>query len=265
MYDNDISPEDLHYTGREWEAFQKLAETDPQRALRDLDRRTGIRGDEAATSGQISGTVGTSSGSHRQRSPAEVERIRRGQDRPSRATERNARIRESHDMGVEGGRARALRENITIEDWNTPQQWIPEFGRGIDDIGTRGSKLLVIEHKGGSSRLASGRAVQMSNEWVGQKIAQLEILGDPMSARLLQKARSGDLQGVVYRTRQLQGGESRTRRLSQRALRNRMRANVSPSGLIQYAPRRVERAYLAELRRLREAVERGDLRALRNL
>jgi hypothetical protein len=63
---------------------------------------------------------------------------------------------------------------------------------------------VILEWKGETSQLAP---TQMTPEWVGQRIAILKHLGDPMADTLLAAAKAGQLSGRVYRTRVGPGGE----------------------------------------------------------
>jgi hypothetical protein len=200
-------------------------------------------------------------------SPAADKRAQQEQAKPGGKTVLKARVRESERLGTMGGQEQAAKEGITVKDWNTPQQWKGEFGKGPDALGARGNKRQLIEFKGGRSRLGKSKGVvEMSNEWAGRKIAELEVVGDrATAAELLKAAREGNLQGVVYRTRQLKGGET-TSRLKSHQLRDHLTdENIKPSGLIEYSPAKVERAYRQRLRELQRAVATGDTRRLRNL
>ena len=140
-------------------------------------------------------------GTNRQMSAAEADRVAQGQHityDDLRGMERRTKVSDSHDMGVQQGRLEAQKNNIVLENWNNPESYIGLYGRGIDDLGRDGSKWIILEWKGGKgSRLASR---QMSSEWVGRKLAELKHLNDPMSDTLLNAARSGQLEGRVFRT-----------------------------------------------------------------
>jgi hypothetical protein len=179
-----------------------------------------------------------------------------------------ANIRESERLGTMGGKEQAEKEGIKVRDWNTPQQWKGEFGKGPDSLGDRGDKRLILENKGGGThRLGvSNNVVEMSNEWAGRKIAELEAVGDTATAAdLLQAARDGRLQGAVYWTRELQGGLTTTRVRSYQLRDQLTNENISESGLIQYSYTKVERAYRARLTELQQAIQEGDMRRLKNL
>jgi hypothetical protein len=189
------------------------------------------------------------------------------QSKPGGKVALKAKVRESERLGVMGGQAKAAKEGIAVRDWDTPQQWKGEFGKGPDALGARGNKRQILEFKGGSSSLGkSNGVVEMSNEWAGRKIAELEAVGDrATAAELLQAAHDGNLQGVVYRTRQLKAGE-KTSRLRGHQLRDHLpNENISPSGLIEYSPKKVEQAYQKRLQELKQAIAEGNLRGLKNL
>jgi hypothetical protein len=115
-------------------------------------------------------------------------------------------IKLSHDAGVDGGKAQAAKHKIKVnEDWNNPDQHIGLYGKGIDAVGDPpGGGKVILEWKGETSQLGPN---QMTPEWVGQRIAILKHLGDPMADTLLDAARKGQLSGRVYRTRIGEGGE----------------------------------------------------------
>ena len=204
------------------------------------------------------------SGKHTQ-SAASEERALLEQDRPSNKQVKKARIEESARLGEAGGREQAAREGIAVAEWDTPQQWKGDFGQGIDRIGERGDRVVVLEFKyGGSDLGTSGEdVVQMSNEWIGRKIAELEVVGDTeTAAKLLKAAQEGRLQGVVYWTRELKAGET-TSRLTSAQLRDKLgRESISESGLIQYSRTKVQSGYDKRLQELRRAMERGDVSRL---
>ena len=169
---------------------------------------------------------GVSSG----RTPAETKLVN-----PQKST-----VRQSHDLGVEGGRAKAAEHGIRLLDWDNPESHKGDYGEGIDQLGVKDGDKIVLEYKGESSRLAEG---QMSDEWIGSRIAKLEYLNDPMAAELLKAAESGKLRGRVYRTTVVDG-KLRTVLESRRT----------------YSATKVRRAYEARLKRLRiqEAPTRTD-------
>ena len=255
--------------------LRKLATKDPraaERLLEGLEDRFGARtrSDEVAEQfAQAQRQVFTDkgpAGKHRQSTAAD-DRAALEQCTPGGKDVLKARVRESERLGDAGGRTQAAAEGIALRDWNTPQQWKGEFGKGPDALGQRGVKRQILEFKGGSSRLGRSRGVvEMSNEWAGRKIAELEAVGDKaVAAELLAAARNGDLQGVVYRTRDLKAGETTTR-LRGHQLRDHLSGErITEAGLIEYSPTKVERAYRQRLAELQQSIEAGDLRGLRNL
>lgn len=109
-----------------------------------------------------------------------------------------ALVRTSEQAGREGGLLAAKRDGIVIDAWDNPESHIHEYGRGFDGVGTQGSKKVVLEFKGESSQLAKD---QMSDAWVGRKLAELEHLRDPKAQELLAAAKKGLLEGRTYRTK----------------------------------------------------------------
>ena len=111
-------------------------------------------------------------------------------------------IKTSHGVGVEGGRLAAQKEGIDILKWDNPRQYIGDYGKGIDDLGsTQDGNIFILEWKGGpGSTLSPKYPAQMSPEWVGAKIAELEYLNCPMAKTLLDRAKNGMLHGRVYKT-----------------------------------------------------------------
>jgi hypothetical protein len=229
--------------------------------------------EDIADAQEIPTTVRRRDGSHRQRSHSEVERRRRHQRRPDSEARITAEKKRSHDMGVRGGRAQAQDEGITVRNWVTPQQMKGSYGRGFDDLGDLSGETVIIEHKGGpGARLGQSERtgyVQMSSEWVGQKIAELEVVGDTATAQhLLQQLQSGRLRGVVYQTLEVTpgvAGTERTARLLGRELRAQGVRVRSRQGLIRYGQTRVMAAYRRELRRLRRGLRDRDMTTLQNL
>ncbi len=108
-------------------------------------------------------------------------------------------IKLAHDAGVEGGERQARRDGIEVEEWTNPKGFIGEYGRGFDGVGTNAAtqRPVVLEYKGGGAKLATG---QMSDEWIGRKLAQLHVEGDPMAGRLFNSAMRNELTGRVYTT-----------------------------------------------------------------
>jgi Domain of unknown function (DUF4157) len=111
-------------------------------------------------------------------------------------------VRQSHDLGVEGGRAKAGEHGITVLDWDNPESHKGDYGEGFDDVGAKADDRIILEYKGETSKLAAG---QWSDEWVGSRIANLEYLNDPMARELLAAADKGNLRGRVYRTTVVDG------------------------------------------------------------
>jgi hypothetical protein len=126
------------------------------------------------------------------KAPAETKMVK-----PQKST-----VRQSHDLGVEGGRAKAGEHGITVLDWNNPEGHKGDYGEGFDDIGAKADERIILEYKGETSKLATG---QWSDEWVGSRIAKLEYLNDPMARELLAAADKGNLRGRVYRTTVVDG------------------------------------------------------------
>ncbi|MCD2257709.1 eCIS core domain-containing protein [Psychroserpens luteolus] len=124
--------------------------------------------------------------------------------------ERMTRIKETHDMGVEQGRAQAISEGIRMTDFHSPDQHLGLYGKGIDDIGVKGNIFYVLEWKGGSSSLGNTRhGRQMSDEWIGTKLAEFNIYHSdaqgnfamhPRVEQFLRAADAGRLRGRAYKT-----------------------------------------------------------------
>jgi hypothetical protein len=256
---------------------RKLAAKDPaaaERMMEGLEERfaprapgkSGVQDIFDEAQGKVYPEKGPS-GKHTQSTAAD-ERALQDQDKPSRKRVRQDRNKESEKLGEAGGREVAEKDGIKISDWDTPQQWKGDFGRGIDRIGTRADKTVILEWKYGGSGLskAGDGTVQMSNEWVGKKIAELQAVGDTETADALLKALDeGKLQGAVYKTRPLKAGEE-TSRLRSSQLRDKLsNENISEAGLISYSRTKVRAAYQKRLAELKAAIERGDLKGLKNL
>ena len=115
--------------------------------------------------------------------------------------EKTFAVRESHDIGVVNGRARAIRDKLKPSNWENPYSKHGGFGKGFDDIMfDANDNPVIIEYKGGESPLGPD---QMTNSWIKQKIAELRgPLGDSKMADILEKAlNEGKLTGRLYRTR----------------------------------------------------------------
>lgn len=111
---------------------------------------------------------------------------------------------ESHDHGVAGGRAEALKDKRLIGFDNPIKQG--RYGQGFDDIMLKGTNvdvgdIYLLEYKGGDARLAKG---QMEALWVIGNIQRLYAEGGQAGrdwARILAKAlREGRLKGIAYST-----------------------------------------------------------------
>jgi hypothetical protein len=225
------------------------AELDPLRT--EIERRKEVGETFAETEQAALNPEADKFGVQRGPSVDEAQRARQDQDTPSVKAQKKAQVFESHATGLEA-KARAEQEGIKFTGWDNPESHRGDFGRGIDAVGERGSKKLIVEYKGETSTLSDD---QMSNEWVGRKIAQLDILNDPMAATLLDAARQNNLQGVVYNTKTVDN-EPVPRRQDRSDLTKKLPdTKISDAGLIQYNANKVEKAYLAELSRL--VTERG--------
>lgn len=250
------------------EAVREKAASDPAAAeglLEGLEDRFLPHGAEAGKTGEVHDEFGDAtkkmypeknqSGKHTQ-SVASDDRASLEQDLPSKKTRTKERVRESFKRGESGGAERAAREHIQISDEATAQQLKGDTGRGFDLRGVRlkNGKVVIVENKYGSSKLKAG---QMSNEWVGKKIAELKFLREENEANLLlTAAKDGNLQGMVNWTRELKTGDV-TSRLTAAQLRGKLPTeNIDPSGLIRYAPGKVEKAYVAHLEKLNQAAAR---------
>lgn len=224
------------------------------------DLRSQVERDIGEVQGKLSPDKG--GGGKTRQTTADLDRAALEQDRPHPKTVLKATVQEGERLGTEGGKARAQKEGIQVADWDSPQHHVGEYGTGIDAWGvSRSGKVVIIENKYGSSGLNdSGGVRQMSNEWVGRRIAELEFVGDTATAqRLRDAARQGRLQGVVYWTREQKKGPKTTRRDAAQ-LRDKLGGEqISDSGLIQYAPGKVESAYAAHLAKLQQDEKDGTL------
>ncbi|MBS0157876.1 MAG: DUF4157 domain-containing protein [Nitrospira sp.] len=172
---------------------------------------------------------------------------------PTREEKQKAVRKEAEKLGEMGGRERAEKQKITVDaDWKPPQKFKGDFGQGIDDKGARNGYTYIIEYKYGSSPLDKETG-QMSNEWVGRKIAELQFEGDVEAAReLLEAARAGRLRGVVYSTQQRKGEDVTVRRPGN-YLRDKLgNESVTDSGIIQYSRTKVFNGYEKRLLELNE-------------
>ena len=120
--------------------------------------------------------------------------------RPTGLTDatRKAKVRRSHDTGTEGGRAQAAKDGITVDDWDNAESYEGDYGHGFDDVGRKGGDRFVLEYKGEGSPLPS---TQMTDAWVGNVLARLKVLEDPLADELLKAAKQGKLKGKVYTTK----------------------------------------------------------------
>lgn len=203
---------------------------------------------------------------HRQSTAADA-RMQRDQRDPAPKDVQKAVVRDSYQIGEEGGRKQAVAEKIEIIDTQLPQQYKGDFGVGPDALGARRNKRLLLEFKGGDSPLGdSSGVIEMSNQWAGRKIAEIELVGDKALAKeFLDAADRGDLQGVVYRTKGPLGAET-TSRLNGQQLRGSLKnENISEAGLIQYAPGKVRAAYEQRKAQLQKLIDTGQLKKLRSL
>lgn len=117
-------------------------------------------------------------------------------------------VKTSHDAGVEGGMAAARNDGITIHDWDNPQAHIPDYGRGLDAAGqTAKGRQVGLEWKGETSKLGPD---QLSDAWMGRRLANLTDLKDPMGKKLLTAIEDGNFESRVYRTTIGPGGKLTT-------------------------------------------------------
>ncbi|MCB0644344.1 MAG: hypothetical protein KDC44_22020, partial [Phaeodactylibacter sp.] len=184
---------------------------------------------------------------YRQVSEAEALRKFQGQNYPGKGQEHRAKVKESHDLGVEFGRVQADKDKIKILNIDFPDKWLGDFGRGLDDLGTRNGNYIFLEYKGQTADLGEG---QMTSEWVGKQIALIEHQGNlDLAQDLLTAALSGQLQGIVYSsTGSPSTGEVHTKRIISGAISKS--ASVSPSNLINYRHKAVLAGYTAAKQKL---------------
>ncbi|HSV84406.1 MAG TPA: DUF4157 domain-containing protein [Ramlibacter sp.] len=266
-------------------AFDKAVKVLRQRAAKDpdaaenmlegLERRFGtpdlpgqVARDQAEAGAKLYPEKGADN-THRQ-TAASDDRAVLEQSRPTRKASRKALVAESERKGVEGGTRQATDEGFTVQENKSPQQFKEPFGRGPDAWGHKGQKRQLFEFKGESSKLSKGTGkdptVQMSSKWAGKKIAELEMVGETDTAQqLLQAAQAGDLEGVVYSTKDTKSGEKSTR-LKGHQLRDRVGDDiVTDDGIIKFDPAQVMDAYQKHKAALLKAKEDRDLRGLKNL
>jgi hypothetical protein len=103
-----------------------------------------------------------------------------------------------HGIGVEQGRAQAAQQGLEPTEWQNPFANRGAYGQGFDDVmRAPNGDLVIVEYKGGSSKLAPG---QMGEPWVVNNIQKLINAGDPMGFQLQTAFEQGRLSGVVYST-----------------------------------------------------------------
>lgn len=272
----DVPPKQRAAFDKAARHLRKLAAKDPDAAesmLQGLEKRFGtpdlagqVRQDQAEAGNKLYPEKG-SDNKYRQ-SKAADERAALEQPRPTRKTSRKALVAESERKGVEGGTRQARKDGYTVSKNKSPQQFKEPFGRGPDAWGSKGRKRQLFEFKGESSQLGKGKdgTVQMSSKWAGKKIAELEVVGETKVAKnLLKAAEAGDLEGVVYRTKDTKGGEKSTK-LKGHELRDKLGDDiVADDGTIQFDPAQVKAAYDEHKAALLKAKEEGKLRPLKNL
>jgi hypothetical protein len=226
-------------------AMRPVSEAEGEPSSTDIERRRDVGETFAETEHAALNPEPDKFGVNRGPSVDEAQRKLQDQATPSVKEQKKAKVFESHATGLEG-KALAEKQGIKVSEWNNPESHRGDFGRGIDGVGQRGTKRIIVEYKGETSGLADD---QMSNEWVGRKIAQLAILNDPMAATLLDAARQNNLQGVVYSTRTVENEAVPTRLDRGDLTRKLPDTKISDAGLIQYNANKVQAAYQAELNR----------------
>jgi hypothetical protein len=228
---------------------------------RDAVRRAGAEGDLADVQEKLMPRgERTKQGTFRS---ADTQRTRNQQETPTVKDYQKAQVNDSYNIGLEGAKT-ATRDGVRIRQWEPATKFQGEYGKNIDDVGVWRNNEVLLEWKGQGSKLGPD---QMSSKWAGRKIAQLEVLNEPMAGTLLQAARNGKLKGMVYRTKTDASGNLVSGRLSRADLKGSDGAkmpgeSISDDGVISYSPRRVQRAYRAELKRLRDAIRDNDKEAL---
>ncbi len=231
-----------------------------QTADQGAGRRAEIAGEFAEAQESLPGAVRTEKGNYRS---ANTRRTLNEQEEPSPGMIRKAQVKTSYDIGLEGAKG-AARDGVQVQKWESSTKLQGDYGKNIDDIGVWGENTVILEWKGEGSSLGKG---QLGDAWAGRKIAQLEVLKEPMAQTLLEAARSGKLKGMAYRTRAGSDGGLITTRLDKAELRGtkstRLKSeNISDDGVISYSPRKIEQAYRAERARLEQAIKDKDLKAL---
>lgn len=212
---------------------------------------------------KLPGAERTEQGTYRS---ANTRRTLNEQETPTVKDVQKAQVNTSYNIGLEGART-ATRDGVRIRQWEPATKFQGEYGKNIDDVGVWRNNEVLLEWKGQGSKLGPD---QMASPWAGRKIAQLEVLNEPMAGTLLRAAKDGRLKGMVYRTKTDADGNLVSGRLNRSELRGsdgaRMKGeSISDDGVISYSPTRVQRAYEVELARLREAIRNNDKEALKVL
>ena len=82
-----------------------------------------------------------------------------------------------------------------------PSGFVPKY-HGFDGIFTRGNKIVIIEAKGGTARLAKG---QMSRDWISKNANRLLASSDPVDQKwgnkIIEAIDNGNIQGMVVTTK----------------------------------------------------------------
>ena len=131
---------------------------------------------------------------------------------------RQGMIRAAAELGTQGGEEWCTARGIVLDEPLDPRSFSEPHGHGFDATGTdQALRRVVLEWKGESAELsegsaATGRPPQMSDEWVGWKLAEMEALGVDV-APFLEAADEGKLVGYAIRTRTWQNGTTHTRAL----------------------------------------------------
>ncbi len=137
-----------------------------------------------------------------------------------------ARIKVAHDLGVRCGEECAEKDGLTATDpetgkaWVNPDQFIADYGKGIDAIRFDGSDPVIVEYKGvgvaDPSERPTGDQIlaqkdqdpaQLTDKWVENKIGEMRAYNDPMADRLQQAYDSGSLTCRMYVTTVDSNGE----------------------------------------------------------
>lgn len=112
----------------------------------------------------------------------------------------------AHDIGVEGGRAQAGLDGLSLSGYD-PGIKTGSHGQGFDDIAVQGKNwdhdaiYVILEHKGGEGKLQTG---QMELDWVVGNIQRMYreggAEGQKWAARLAKALEEGRLKGRAYST-----------------------------------------------------------------